>query len=78
MATDTTLTLLSPGTPVLLGPTLDPIDGTILAALLRVNEYVQYEVAYWDGKTRKVEWIASHEVRPRAGGASITKIGFAQ
>lgn len=56
------MTLHAPGSSVAIGP-----DGctpaTVLAVTIRsTDRYVCYEVAWWDGATRKAEWLAACEI----------------
>jgi len=41
---------------------LDDIDGIINEVLIKPNQLVSYNVSWWDGRTRKSEWLYEHEL----------------
>ena len=49
------------------------IPGTITGVAFYEDD-TQYRVAWWNGKTRTLEWLTSHEVKPT--DESPRKIGF--
>lgn len=54
------------------------IDGNIKAFILSVEirgSTISYQCCWWDGRTRKTEWVTQGEVRP-AGEAKSTQIKF--
>jgi hypothetical protein len=57
------------GSPVYIG---DHIEATILAISIYEHNRVSYQVAWWDGNTRKTDWLESFEVQPHKG--EITKV----
>jgi uncharacterized protein YodC (DUF2158 family) len=65
------------GSPVNIGTADDPIHAVIQAVSLRGvgGSVAQYECVWWDGKTRKSEWIGEDEIvqasRPLAAKMSI-------
>jgi uncharacterized protein YodC (DUF2158 family) len=68
------------GSPVNIGTADDPIHAVIQAVSLRGphGAVAQYECVWWDGKTRKSEWVGEDEIvqasKPIAAKMSI---GFA-
>lgn len=52
----------------------DDLVGTVLSVSIRGTS-IQYEVAWWDGRTRKVEWFAEFELAA-TGDEEKTAIGF--
>ena len=64
------------GSPVFVGPD-DAVVGEILAIRLSGPRaaLVEYEVVWWNGRARTVEWVAAGEVRPQLPEES-TQIGF--
>lgn len=71
------MTFLIPsiGTKVEVGPEADAIQGHISAVTIRRGDVVQYEVVFWDGKSRRSEWLFSTEVRIKSSEPQM-KIGF--
>lgn len=59
------------GTRVELGPEL---VGLVLAVLLEANDLVSYKVAWWEGTSRKSEYVTASEIRPLDPNKS--KIGY--
>jgi hypothetical protein len=39
------------------------ITAKVLQIAIHANESVQYQVVWWDGRTRKVEWLEAIEAR---------------
>ena len=61
-------TLLAPGTLVAIGPPDRATEGVVLAVTVRgPRRAVSYDVAWWDGGTRRSDWLQPHEVRPLEG-----------
>ena len=48
------------------------IDAIIMSILIKTS-HVEYEVAWWDNRTRNIEYINAIELEPLVGK---TKIGF--
>jgi hypothetical protein len=52
------------------------IIGKINAIMLRgLNNCAAYEVVWWDGNNRKLEWLSDHEIEA-TDSSKKTKIGF--
>lgn len=69
------LTVYRPGTPVTLA---GEITGGIIQVCIGTNDHVTYQVAWWDGNTRRLEWLEEIELIPAAADATATlRIGFA-
>ncbi len=66
-----TIEVIAQGSTVLIG---DGIEGKITAVTLR-DKNIVYEVTWWDGRIRRVEWLQSQEVREK-DRCQKTKIGF--
>lgn len=62
----------APGTPVTIG---DKIDALIVAVQIDSGWSVTYQVAWWNGNTRELEWITADEISAANDGP--TTIGFA-
>lgn len=68
--------ILCAGAAVLIGPEDDQVEALVAAACLR-GDAVTYECIWWEGKTRKVEWLAEHEVTPSTVKRThVRTIGF--
>jgi hypothetical protein len=54
------------GSPVFVGPD-DAVVGEILAVRISAprGSAIEYQVVWWNGRTRTVEWVAADEVRPQ-------------
>ncbi len=66
--------VIPPGTAVALGPKQE-IEGTVLETNIKEGGYVFYRVAWWDGNSRKTEWLEAHEVCRPAEKMTVS-IGF--
>lgn len=51
------------------------IPGFVNAVAVYGNGRITYLVSWWDGKTRKSEWLESHEVREHKSSVKMS-IGF--
>jgi hypothetical protein len=51
--------VFSPGQSVMVG---DDIHATILGVCIRACNHVTYEVEWWDGRDRKVEWLEESSI----------------
>lgn len=49
--------------------------GLISAVIIRDNSYLKYEIVYWDGPNRKVDWFEQFEVK-KMDTTTTTVIGF--
>ena len=49
------------GSRVLLG---EEIKGLISGVCIRSNGYITYEITWWNGNDRKVEWVQVDEISP--------------
>lgn len=63
------------GSTVMIGPDKD-LEATVLAIQIE-EDCVKYQVSWWDGRTRKNEWLQSCEVNAHGGTVSIG-VGFAR
>jgi len=52
------------------------IPATILSAQIYAARNVRYEVVYWDGRKRMVEWLQPSEIDADNHG-DCAKVGFA-
>lgn len=68
-----TRTVLAPGTTVDLG---NGLEGRVLDVCLK-TQGEQYRVAWWNGKTRVVEWLEAEELSP-VQSTKTALIGFVQ
>jgi len=68
---------LAPGSACLIGPLKEtcPIPATVVAVCLYDSERVSYQVAWWDGRSRRCEWLESCEVKP-AKNSPLKTVGF--
>lgn len=57
------IAILRPGTPCEIGPTDDPLTGTVSAVSIYPNDRIAIQVAWWSGRTHYEKWLESHEVR---------------
>lgn len=62
MTSKKTVKVFAINTIVEAGPTDDPIIGIVSAITYRGCK-VTYEIVWWDGSARKVEWLGEFEVR---------------
>ena len=79
MASDRSV--LEIGSSVNIGTVDDPIPAVIHAVSLRGKggAVAQYECVWWDGKTRKAEWVDEREiVQPSKPLAAKMNIGFSR
>ena len=61
------MTLHAPGADVAIGPDGATV-GRVLAVTVRgASRAVSYDVVWWDGATRRTEWLQDHEVGPLPG-----------
>jgi hypothetical protein len=51
------------------------IEGTITGIMIRENNYIEYEVVWWDGRTRNCIWLQELEVATTGESGSLN-IGF--
>jgi hypothetical protein len=66
-----TVEVFAIGCEVKVGSTTGVISGIIL----RDNSYLKYEIVYWDGPNRKVDWFDQFEVK-KVDTTTTTVIGF--
>ena len=69
------LMVFQPGTPVALGGEDDGVPATVLAVAI-YSHNIQYQVVWWSGRSRTVEWVEDFEIAP-AGEQGKVAIGFA-
>ena len=68
------MVVLAIGSAVIIG---DNIPGIIVSIMIKGNNRVLYEVAWWNGRERKLEWLESSEVEQVVSkDARIEQIGF--
>lgn len=60
-----------PGAEVLIGGS---VPAVVTAVMIRAG-HTSYEVAWWDGRTRKNEWLQSFELVPKSADQQV-RIGF--
>ncbi len=70
-----TLAVFQPGTPVLIGLGGEKISAEVLAVAI-YSHNIQYQCAWWDARSRRVEWLEDFEVEPLADKSKKTPIGF--
>ncbi len=65
--------IIPPGTAVLMGSSDDLLVGRVVEVLMDgVNVcHVQYKVVWWDGRTRRSEWLEESEVAPRTPDSTM-------
>lgn len=68
------LSVFACGTDVEIGPEESPIEAMVTAITVR-GRNVSYEITWWDGRTRKSEWIDQSEVRIQEG-QRLSPVGF--
>lgn len=51
------------------------IEGTITGIIIRENNYIEYEVVWWNGRTRNCIWLQELEVMVTGESKSLN-IGF--
>lgn len=61
------------GSPVYIG---EHIEAKVLAISIYEHNRVSYQVVWWDGNTRKTDWLESFEVQPHKGEITKLCIGF--
>lgn len=61
------------GSPVIIG---EHIEARVLAISIYEHNRVSYQVVWWDGNTRKTDWLESFEVQPHKGEITKLRIGF--
>lgn len=69
------LEVMMPGSPCQIGPHQDKIKGRILEVCVRDKNCISYKVSWWDGRSRKTEWLEQIEVS-RVDETLGIKIGF--
>ena len=68
---DVDIELIPAGTEVKVG---DDIEAVVTAACIRDLD-VTYECVWWDGRTRKSEWLPSWQIRV-AQNTGALRVGF--
>lgn len=68
----TPILVIPVGTPIKIG---DDIDAIVAAVMIGDGSHVRYQVTWWDGKTRREEWVAGRECAI-APGRRVSTIGF--
>lgn len=73
------ITVLPIGSAVIVGTKEKEIKVTIVEIMLTAENEIKYNCVWWDGYTRKKEWLSSIEVKlPEEDKAMKTTIGFAK
>ena len=65
----------SPGTRVVLD---EDISATIIGVTILAENVLQYQCAWWNGKSRSKDWIKPSEITDIDNGSKKIKIGFLQ
>jgi sugar lactone lactonase YvrE len=73
MPAKTDLEVYRPGSEVRIGKDISAI---VNAVCISANGRVTYEVVWWDGRTRKSDWLASCEVEQSSEKSDRKSIGF--
>ena len=68
------LKVFYPGAKVLLADRQRPISGVVVRISITGPQAVSYEVAWWDGATRHMQWFSEFELKGDADGEM--SIGF--
>ncbi|MGW8178081.1 MAG: hypothetical protein ACWGQW_04710 [bacterium] len=68
--------IFRPGASVKIGPVMDRITATVHSILIEPENSVSYKLAWWDGKTRREEWLPAHEIYPDEHDSQHGQIGF--
>ena len=71
------MVVFQPGGSVLVGPGSEKITAEILSVAI-YNRGTQYQCAWWDGRSRRVEWLEDFEVEPLPTGSTRATIGFSR
>lgn len=66
------LSVYSPGSPVLVGGS---IPATVAQVSLSPGGHIAYQVVWYDGRTRTIQWVEAFEVGLAEGSQAAT-IGF--
>ncbi len=53
------LNVIRPGSTVTIG---GDIEGTVVQLSIAASDHVQYQVEWWDAKTRRIEWLEAFAV----------------
>lgn len=69
------LVVFKPRSPVCVGFGKEKISAEVLSVSIGTHN-VQYQCAWWDGRTRKVEWLEHFEVEPLGDKSQSVPIGF--
>lgn len=69
------ISVLAPGAKVYCDPQHD-IEGVVLQISIAVKAHIQYQVEWWDGRMRRIEWFDAETVEPRDSEPSRLSIGF--
>lgn len=64
--------VVSPGARVRVGPS--KVEAVVLQVSIVAGEQVQYQVAWWDGRERHMDWLDPSEVD--TNGVTKASIGF--
>lgn len=68
-----TIEVFSPGFNVTIG---ENIPAIILQVAIKRGGRVEYEVAWWNGRSRVTDWLIASEVQADSQEMPITRIGF--
>lgn len=71
------MTVIPNGSAVSFGQGGDAIVGTTLSFRVSGSNHVEYEVVWWDGRSRHCEWMAADEITASKSTKHL-KIGFSQ
>lgn len=69
------MTVIPNGSAVSFGQGDDAIVGTTLSFRVSGSSHVEYEVVWWDGRSRHCEWLAAEELTVMKPTKQL-KVGF--
>jgi hypothetical protein len=68
--------IIRPGTEINLDRHGEELLGIITQVCISQNDAVQYQVVWWDGRQRRLEWINACELRMQRDSIDTLGIGF--
>ncbi len=72
-AASDSLLIIKPGQQVRIGDGF--IDAVVNQVSIEANNKIQYQVIWWEGNTRKIEWVSEFELNV-SREIGITSVGF--
>lgn len=64
-----------PGDEVWIGK---DIKGRVVQVCIHTNRLCQFQISWWNGRERKIEWFEDFEVTPISPNGPFMQIGFHQ